>query len=120
LCTIEAIVNARDGGAPHEYHDAKLEQSVAGWYCDVVSAYVVELITEDVNAFAVVVEDVKTAFHVSFWIPERQTRSVVRCRERKANCDTEEEGGKYDNVCCGCRAISWLQGVVYGYWKCKE
>jgi hypothetical protein len=35
-------------------------------------AYVVELITEDVNAFAVVVEDVKTAFHVSFWMPEKQ------------------------------------------------
>lgn len=72
MCTIEAIVNARDGRAPHEYHDAKLEESVAGWYCDAMSAYVVELITEDVNAFAVVVEDVKTAFHVSSWIPERQ------------------------------------------------
>lgn len=37
-------------------------------------AYVVELITEDVNAFAVVVEDVKTASHVSFWMPEKQRR----------------------------------------------
>lgn len=39
-------------------------------------AYVVELITEDVNAFAVVVEDVKTASHVSFWMSEKQRRGA--------------------------------------------
>lgn len=32
-------------------------------------SYIVELVTEDVDAFAVVVDDVETALHVSFWEP---------------------------------------------------
>lgn len=54
--------------------------------------YVVELITEDMDAFAVVVDDVETAVVL---LPRHQCMKVrqdLRCGQCKANSDTKEEG----------------------------
>jgi hypothetical protein len=59
MCATEAIIDTWNGGAPHEYHDSELNWSVQ-FVINSTATYIVYLIIENMNTFAMVVEHMKS------------------------------------------------------------